>query len=177
MDSGVPLAPSFTATPPMRFMGAIPSVFYNVMKNYGTQSMPWASNHFSHGMSDMSSHFPSSISPPYANKSFGSGGMMCPYFPSLFGGSHILQTPLMVGGWNIPSYKSTMREVSAQLGNNSTYGTPSTYPSSSMSVCTNTFPMEDLHLSSGVSSGEVIFIVWETPLMKFLCLGETYILT
>jgi hypothetical protein len=45
--------------PPMMFMGENLSSFYNGMQNYGTQSMPWASNHFSHGMSDMSSHFPS----------------------------------------------------------------------------------------------------------------------
>jgi hypothetical protein len=126
---------------------------------------------------DMSSHFPSSVLPPYANTSFGSGGMMPPSYPSPFGGSHILQTPLMVGGWNIPSYESTMREVSAQLRNHSTCYTPSTYPSSAMSVPTNTFPMEDLRLPSGVSLGGIIFIVWETPLMKFLRLGATYILT
>jgi hypothetical protein len=159
------------------FMGMNPSTFHNGMQNYDTQSMPWVSNHFSHGMLDMSSHFPSSVSPPYANTSFGSGGMMPPYSPSPFGGSHILQTPLTVGGWNLPSYESTMREVSAQIGNHSTYYTPSTYPSSAMSVPTNTFPMADLHLSSGVSSGEVIFIVWATPFTKFLHLGATYILT
>jgi hypothetical protein len=60
--------------------------------------MPWVSNRFSHGMLDMYSHLPSSVSPPYANTRFGPGGMMPPYSPSLFGGSHILQTPLTVGG-------------------------------------------------------------------------------
>jgi hypothetical protein len=111
MDSGVPFAPSFTATPPMmstHFMGMDPSASHYGMQNYNTQSMPWVSNHFSHGMYDMSSHFPSSVSPPYANTSFGFGGMMPPSYPSPFGGSHILQTPLMVGGWNLPSYESTM---------------------------------------------------------------------
>jgi hypothetical protein len=167
MDSGVPFSPSFTATPPppppMMFMGENPSAFYNGMQNYGTQSMPWVSNHFSHGMSDMSSHFPSSVSPPYANTSFGSGGMMPPSYPSPFGGSHILQTPLTVGGWNLPSYESTMREVSAQLSNHSTCYTPSTYPSSAMSVPTNTFPMADLHLPSGVSSGGNYFYSMGNP--------------
>jgi hypothetical protein len=57
----------------MTFMGENPSFFYNGVQNYGTQSMPWASNHFSHGMYDMSSHFPSSISPPYVNKVLGLG--------------------------------------------------------------------------------------------------------
>jgi hypothetical protein len=159
------------------FMGTNPSTFHNGMQNYDTRSVPWVSNNFSHGMSDMSSHFPSSVSPPYANLDFGSGGMMPPYYPSLFGGSHIPQTPLMVGGWNQPSYESTLREASAQIGNHSSYYTSSTYPSSAMSVPTNTFPMADLHLSSGVSSREVIFIVWGTPFTKFLRLGETCILT
>jgi hypothetical protein len=89
-------------------MGENPSFFYNGMQNYNTQSTPWVSNHFFHGMSDMSSHLPSYVSPPYVNTSFGSRGMMPPSYPSLFCGSHILQTPLIVGGWNIPSYKSTM---------------------------------------------------------------------
>jgi hypothetical protein len=166
MDSGVSFAPSFTATHPMmptHFMGMDPSTFYNGMQNYGTQSMPWVSNHFSHGMSDMSSHLPSSISPPYANTSFGSRGMMPPSYPSPFGGSHILQTPLTVGGWNLPSYESTMREVSAQLCNHSTYYTPSTYPSFAMSVPMNTFPMADLHMSYGVSSGGSYFCSMGNP--------------
>ena len=117
MDSGVPFSPSFTSTQPMmpsHFMGMNPSGFHNGVHNYDTQSMPWVSNHFSHGMSDMSSHLPTSISPPYVNTSFGSTSMMPPY-------SHILQTPHTVGGWNIPSYESTMREVNAQLCNHSTY--------------------------------------------------------
>jgi hypothetical protein len=58
MDSGVSFSPLFTANPPMTFMGENLSTFYIGMQNYGTQSMPWVSNHFSHGMSDMSSHFP-----------------------------------------------------------------------------------------------------------------------
>jgi hypothetical protein len=166
MDSGVPFSPSFTPTPPMmftHFMGMDPSTLHYGMQNYGTQSMPWFSNHFSHGMPDMSSHLPSSVSPPYENKSFGSGGMIPPSYPSLFGGSHILQTPLMVGGWNIPSYESTMQEVSTQLCNHSTYYTPSTYPSSTMLVPTNTFPMANLHLSSGVSFGGSYFCSMGNP--------------
>jgi hypothetical protein len=91
------------------FIGMDPSASHYGMKNYNTQSTPWVSNHFSHVMLDMSSHFPSSISPPYANTIFGSGGMMPPYSPSPFGGSHILQTPLTVGGWNLPSYESTVK--------------------------------------------------------------------
>jgi hypothetical protein len=78
----------------MTFMGKNLVAFYNGIENYNTQSMPWASNHFTHGMLDMSSHLPSSVSPPYANTSFGSGGMMPLSYPSPFGGIHILQTPL-----------------------------------------------------------------------------------
>jgi hypothetical protein len=133
------------------------------MQNYGTQSMSWVSNHFSHGMSDISSHLPFYVSPPYLNTIFGSGGMMPPSYPSPFGGSHILQTPLMVGGWNIPSHESTMQEVSAQLCNHSTYYTPSTYPSSAMSVPTKIFPMAYLHLSSGVSYGGSYFCSMGKP--------------
>jgi hypothetical protein len=85
------------------------------------------------------------------------------YYRSLFGGSDILQTPLMVGGWNLPSYESTMREVSDYLRNHSTYHTLSTYPSSTMSVPRNTFPMEDLRPSSGVSSRGSYFYSMGNP--------------
>jgi hypothetical protein len=137
--------------------------------------MPWVSNHFSHGMSDMSSHLPSSVSPPYANTSFGSGGMMPLSYPSSFGGSHILQTPLTVGGLNIPSYESTMREVSAQLRNHSTCYTPSAYPSFAMSVPMNTFPMADLRLPSGVSSrGNYFYSMGNPPHEVPSSRGNTY---
>jgi hypothetical protein len=92
---------------------------------------------------------------------------MPPYSPFLFGGSQIPQPTLTVGGWNIPFYESnpsfTFLGESAQMGGHSTYYIPSIYPSSAMPVPTNAFPREDLHLSSGVSSGGVSFIVWETP--------------
>jgi hypothetical protein len=89
---------------------------------------------------------------------------MPPSYPSLFSGSHILQTPLTIGGWNLPSYESTMQEVSAQLSNHSTCYTPSTYPSSAMLVPTNTFPMEDLCLPSGASFGGSYFCSMGNPL-------------
>jgi hypothetical protein len=79
MDSGVPLAPSFTATSPMKFtyfMGTNMSAFHNGMQNYDTQSMPWVSNNFPHGMPNMPSSFPSSPLPSYMNPSFGFGGAM-----------------------------------------------------------------------------------------------------
>jgi hypothetical protein len=89
----------------MTFMEGNLFAFYNGMQNYGTQSAPWVS---SHSTVDMSSHLPSYILIPYENTSFGSGDMMPPYSPSPFVGSHILQTHLMIRGWDIPSYKSTM---------------------------------------------------------------------
>jgi hypothetical protein len=146
MDSGVPLAPSFATTPPppmmfTHFMGMAPSTLHYGMQNYNTQSMPWAYNHFSNGMLNMSSHVPSSVNP-----SCGSGGMMPPYYPFLFGGSHIPQTPLAIGGWNIPSYESSVIGASSQMGVHSTYYTPPTYPYSTMSVPKNTFPMVELCL-------------------------------
>jgi hypothetical protein len=39
----------------------------------------------------------------------------------------------------------------------------STYPSPTMSVPTNIFPMADLHLSSGVSSGGIYFYSMGNP--------------
>jgi hypothetical protein len=89
--------------------------------------------------------------------------MMPPSYPSPFDGSHILQTPLTVGGWNLPSYESTMREVSDQICIHSTFYTLSTYPSSAMSVPTNTFPMVDPRLPSGVSSGGIDFYSMGNP--------------
>jgi hypothetical protein len=100
------MTPSVSATQPMVFshsMGTNPFVFPSGMSNHDTQPIPWASNHFSLGMPDMSSHLPSSVSSSYVNPSFGSGGMMPPYSPFSFGGSHIPQPTLMVGGWN-PSF-------------------------------------------------------------------------
>jgi hypothetical protein len=104
MDSGVPLAPSFTATHPMmftHFMGSNPSTFNNGMQNYDTQSMPWVSSHFP---VDMPSTFPSSPWPTYTNTSIGSRGTMAPMPTSSFDMSHVPQPTFTVGGWNLPSY-------------------------------------------------------------------------
>jgi hypothetical protein len=73
MVSGVPVTPSASATQPMVFshsMGTNPFVFLSGTPKHHTQPIPWASNHFSHGMTEMSSHFPSSVSSPYVNPSF-----------------------------------------------------------------------------------------------------------
>jgi hypothetical protein len=196
------MPPSVSTTHPMVFshsMGTNYFVFLSGTSNHDTQPIPWASNNFSHGMLDMSSHLPSSVSLPYVNPSFGFRGMMPSYSPFSFGGSNIPQPTLTVRGWNIPSYRSNPRFTflgeSSQMGGHSTYYILSIYPSSSMSFPTNSFPIENLNLSSGVLSGGshfysivnplhevpssrgVSFIVWETPYTKFLHLGETYILT
>jgi hypothetical protein len=85
-------------------MGMNPFVFPSSTSSNDTQQIPWASNHFSLGIPDMSSHFPSYFLSSYVNPSFGSRGMMPPFSPFSFSGSHIPQPTLMVGGWNLPSY-------------------------------------------------------------------------
>jgi hypothetical protein len=91
MDSGVPLAPSFTTTSPMtftHFMGMNPSVFHNGMHNYDTQSMPWVSNHLPLNMPIHSS---------------GARWLHCMHLQ--FERSLIPQPTLTIGGWNLPSYR------------------------------------------------------------------------
>jgi hypothetical protein len=101
---------------------------------------------------------------------------MPPYSPFLFGGSHIHQPTLTVEGWNIPSYRSnpsfTFLGASDQMGGHSTYHIPSIYPSSTMSVPTNTFPMVDLHLSFGVSSKGSPFYRMGNPIHEVPSSGE-----
>jgi hypothetical protein len=165
------VTPSVSATQPKVFshsMGMNPFLFPSGRPNHDTEPIAWASNIFSHGMSDMSLHFPSSVSSPYVNLSFGSGGMMPPYSPFLFGGSHIPQPNFRVGGWNLPSYGSnpsfTFPGESAQMGGHSIYYMSSIYPSSAMPVPTNSFPMVNLRLSFGVSSGGSQFYSMGNPL-------------
>jgi hypothetical protein len=115
MDSSVPFTPSFTATPPMmppHFMGTNPSIFYNGMHDYKTQSTPWVSHHFSIDM-------PSHVKPPpwstYMNPSIGSGGTIAPMPTSSFDMNHF-----PMGGWNLPPYGSNpsyaLLGSSAQMG-------------------------------------------------------------
>jgi hypothetical protein len=158
MDSGDPLTPSVNATHPIlfsHFMGTNLSMLPSDMKNHDTQSIPWASNHFSHSMPDMCSHLPSFPSPSYMNPSFGSRGMMPPFSKFSFDGSYTPQPNLTVGGWNIPSHRSnhsfTFLGQSTQMGSYSNYYTQSIYPSSNVPVPTNSFTMADPHLSSGIS--------------------------
>jgi hypothetical protein len=159
MVSGSPATPLVSATHPMVFyhsMGMNTFVFLSGPSNHDTQPIPWASNPFSFGMPEMSSYSPSSVSSSYVNPSFGYGGMMHPYSPFSFGGSHIQQPNIMVGGWNTPSYgpnpSFSFPGSSAQMGGPSTYYILSIYPSSAMAVPMNDFIMTELLLSSGVSS-------------------------
>jgi hypothetical protein len=103
MDSGVPIAPSFTATTPMmftHFMGMNPSNFHNGAQNYDTQSIPWASSHF---FIDMPSPFQSSPWPTYMNPSIGSIGTMASLHTSSFDMSHAPQPTFIVVDWNLLS--------------------------------------------------------------------------
>jgi hypothetical protein len=70
-------------------MGMNTFVFLSCTTNHDTQPIPWAYNIFSLGMPNMSPHLSSSISSSYVNPSIGFGGMMPPYSPFSFGGSHI----------------------------------------------------------------------------------------
>jgi hypothetical protein len=149
-------------------MGMNPFVFPSGTLNHNTQPIPWASIILSLGMPNMSSHFPFSVSSSYVNPSFGYGGMMPPYSLFSFGGSHIPQPTLMVGGWNPPSYGPNLgfsfQGSSAQMGGPSTYFILSIYPSSVMSVPTNSFLMVELLLSTSVSSRENQFYSMGNPL-------------
>jgi hypothetical protein len=93
------------------FMGMNPSSFHNGMHNYDTQSMPYVYNNFPIDMENMPPLFPSSPWATYVNPSFGSGGTMASLSTSLFDRSHVPQPTLIVGHWNLPSYKSSPSHV------------------------------------------------------------------
>jgi hypothetical protein len=80
---------------------------------------------------------------------------MAPLSISLFDRGYIPQPSLIVGGWNLPSYRSnpslSFSGASAPMGASSAYYASSTYPSSALSVPMNTFPMKNLHPSSSIS--------------------------
>jgi hypothetical protein len=108
MVIGSPVTLLVGATQPMvlaQSMGMNPFVFLSGMLNHDTQPIPWASNHFSLGIPDMSSHLPPSVSSSYMNPSFQFGGMMPPFSPFLFGGVDIPQPTPMVGCWNPHSFE------------------------------------------------------------------------
>jgi hypothetical protein len=167
------MTPSVSATQPMvspQSMGTNPFVFSSGTPNHIPQPIPWDSYPFSFSMSDMTSHFPSSISLSYVNPSFVFGGIMPPYYPFSLGGGHIPQPTLMVGVWNPPSYgpnlSFTFPRESAQMDDPSTYYISSIYPSSSMLVPTNAFLMENLPMSFGVPSRGSQFYSMGNPLHR-----------
>jgi hypothetical protein len=92
------------------------------------------------------------------NPSIGPGGTMAPMPTSSFDMSHAPQPTFTVGGWNLPTYGSSpsyaLSGANTQMGAYSTYYTPSMYPSSTMSVPSNTFPMVGPHVSPGISYRE-----------------------
>jgi hypothetical protein len=170
--------PSVSATQPMVFsdsMGKNPFVFPSGMLNHDTQPIPWASNPFSFCMLDMSFHFPYDLSSSYVNPSFGPGGMMPPYYPFSFGGSHIPQPNLMVGGWDPPSSgpnpRFTFTRLSSQMGRQFTYYIMSFIPSSSTSILMNIFIMVNPSLSFGVSYRGSKFYSMGNPLHGVLSFG------
>jgi hypothetical protein len=130
--------------------------------------MPWVSNHFHVDISNVPSPFPSSAWTTYMNPSIGSRGTMAPLPTSSFDMIHVPQPNFTVGGWNLPSYGSSPSYVfsraSTQMCGYSTYYTPSVYPSSTMPVPTNTFPMAGPHISPGISYGENQFYGSSYPL-------------
>jgi hypothetical protein len=152
-----------------------PFVFLSGTPNHDTQPIPWASNPFSFGMLDISSHFPSFVSSSYVNPSFRSWGMMPPYSPFSFGGSHIPQPTLTVGVWNPPSSGPNLSFAfpgsSAQMGGPSTYYIMPIYPSSARSVPMKNFITANLLLSFGVSSRGSQFYSMGNPLQGVLSFG------
>jgi hypothetical protein len=168
MDSGVPLAPSFTASYPMmptHFMGMNPHVSYNGMKNFSTQFAPWVS---SQSPVNMPSPLQSSSWSTYMNPNIGSEGTIAPMPTSSLDMSHVPQPSFTMRGWNLPSYGSSSGYVlsgaNTKMGAYSTYYTLSVYPLSAMSVPLNTFSMESPHVSSGVSYRENQFYGLGYPL-------------
>jgi hypothetical protein len=143
--------------------------------------MPWVSNDFPIDMPNVPSPFPSSPWPTYMNPSFGSGSMMTTLSTSSFDRSYVPQPTLTVGGWNIPSYGSSPSHVfsgsNTQMGSYSTYYTPYMYPSSAMSVPTDTFPTPIPIYPLVFHTEKISFTIRATLFIEPLHMGATYILT
>jgi hypothetical protein len=107
---------------------------------------------------DMHSPLQSSPWSTYMNPKIGSGGTMALMPMSSFDMSHVPQSTFMMGGWKLPSYRSSpsyaLSVANTQMGAYSTYYTPSMYPSSTMSVPSNTFSMASSHVYPSVSYKE-----------------------
>jgi hypothetical protein len=116
----------------------------------------------------MSSPLQTSPWSTYMNPSIGTGGTMAAMPTSSFDMSHVPQPYFTMGGWNIPSFGSSPRYAisgaNTQMGAYSTYYTPSLYPSSTMLIPSNTFPMTGPHVSLVVSYRENQFYGLGYPL-------------
>jgi hypothetical protein len=145
---------------------------------YNTQSILLASIPFSYGISNFTSQFSSSIPASNSNPSIGLGGMAPLHIPLSFGGVHIPQKNPTVG--SLPPFHPRSNPSlnahgwSNQPGEQAIDYVPSFTSTSSTLILTNTFGMTnplyplDLHLR------EVIFILWETPNLELLRLGEIF---
>jgi hypothetical protein len=104
----------------------------------------------------------------YMSTSIGSGGAMAPMPTSSFDMSHVPQPTPTMGGWNLPSYRSSpsyaLSGANTQMGAYSTYYTPSVYPSSTILAPLNTLPMARPHISPGLSYGNNQFYDSSYPL-------------
>ena len=184
MDSGVPLTPSVSTTQLVVFahsMGTNPFVFPSGTSNHDTQPIPWASNHFSLGMLDMSFHFPSFVSSPYVNPSFGSGGMLPPYssfrLVRVISLNQLLRQEVGIFLPMDPILASLFQE---QVLKWVIILLIKLHPSILLPLCRflqTLFPWRNSIYPLVFHLGGINFIVWETPFMKFLHLGKTYILT
>jgi hypothetical protein len=109
------------------------------------------------------------------NPSFGSGGMMHPFYHFSFGGSHIAQPTLVIGGCNTlsarPNRSFSFLGSSVHMGGPSTSYILSIYPSSAMLVPTDPFLMENLPLTSGVSFRGSQFYSMGNPLHEVPSFG------
>jgi hypothetical protein len=116
--------------------------------------MPWVSNDFPIDMPNVPSPFPSSPWPTYMNPSFGSGGTMAPPSSSSFDRIHAPQPTLTMGGWNIPSYRSSPSHIfsgaNTQMGRLFYLLHPLHVSFISMPVPMKIFPMAGPHISPGI---------------------------
>jgi len=106
---------------------------------------------------------------------------MAPLLTSLFDMGHAPQPTLTVGGWNLPSYRSSVGYdilgANTQMGVYYTYYTPSMYPSSSMSVPSNYFPMDVCIYPWVFHTRRINFTVKAILFTEPIHMGATYILT
>jgi len=82
---------------------------------YNVQSIPMTSSPFSYGMLNFTSQFSNSILVIGPNASIGIGGIAPPYTPFSFGGTHVPQMTLTVGG--LPPFNPGSNHVASGWSN------------------------------------------------------------